>query len=99
MTSHDEKRPTLQDLWRVAAAILGIVAVVQELRKPEDQRTWHGAVAGLVPYDFRRPTPSRLRETYWNPEGSVVSPKLWGVGWSPNFAVLKDRILALKPGH
>lgn len=78
----------LKDIWRLLLAIVGVVAIVQELRKPEEERTWHGDVAGLVPYDFRMPTVSRLRDTYWNPEGPVVSTKVFGVGWAPNFGAL-----------
>jgi len=39
-------------LLRAALFFLTLAAVAQELGKPEDQRTWHGKVAG-VPYDFR----------------------------------------------
>jgi hypothetical protein len=46
----------------VAAVALVAAAVVKELRKPPAERTWHGRVAGVVPYDFRRPTVARLRE-------------------------------------
>ena len=40
--------------------ILGVIAVAQELRAPTEPRTWHGKVADLVPYDFRRPTGERF---------------------------------------
>jgi hypothetical protein len=43
-------------------------AVIQELRKPAELRTWHGAVAGLVPYDLRMPTAGRVRERLWAPD-------------------------------
>jgi hypothetical protein len=38
---------------------MGLVAaaVYQELQKPPEERTWHGRVARVVPYDFRMPTP------------------------------------------
>jgi hypothetical protein len=84
-----KKRPTPRDLWKLALAIIGVVAIVQELRKPPDQRTWNGKVAGFVPYDFRKPTLDRFRETYWNPEGSLLSGKAWGVGWAPNLGAVK----------
>lgn len=89
----EKSRSTLQNLWRFALFMVGVAAVVQELRKPEDQRTWHGNVAGFIPYEFRKPTAERLKATYWNPEGSVVSPRMWGVGWSPNFGAIKQRLL------
>lgn len=90
-----ERRVTPQDIWRVALALLGVVAVVQELRKPPEQRTWHGKVADVVPYDFRMPTIDRFTDTYWNPDGPVVSSKFWGVGWSPNFGAIKQLLQGL----
>jgi hypothetical protein len=91
-TIHDDQRKkgsTARNLWRLALLIVGVVAVAQELRKPREERTWHGKVADLVPYDFRKPTRERLRETYWNPGGPMISGKVWGVGWAPNFAAVK----------
>ena len=85
-------RPSIQDLWRLLLALIGVIAVVQELRKPADERTWHGKVADIFPYDFRMPTVERFKETYWNPEGPLVSGKVWGVGWAPNFGALKGLI-------
>jgi hypothetical protein len=82
------KMPSIKDIWRLALAILGVIAIVQELRKPSDERTWHGNVANVVPYDFRMPTVGRMRSTYWNPEGPIVSGKVFGVGWAPNFGAL-----------
>jgi len=75
-------------VWRLVVAAIGVIAIVQELRKTPDERTWHGKVADVVPYDFRLPTVERVRSTYWNPEGPVVSAKAFGVGWAPNFGVL-----------
>ena len=79
---------SVRDIWRLLLAIIGVIAVVQELRKPQDERTWHGKVGNLVPYDFRVPTMERLRDTYWNPEGPILSGKVFGVGWAPNFGAL-----------
>lgn len=84
-----KKRFTVRDMWRLLLAIIGVIAVVQELRKPAEERTWQGKVADLVPYDFRMPTVGRVRATYWNPEGPMLSGKVWGVGWAPNFGVVK----------
>jgi hypothetical protein len=83
-------RRGLKDLWKLFLAVVGVIAVVQELRKPPDQRTWHGTVGNLVPYDFRKPTFDRFRETYWNPDGPIVSSKLWGVGWAVNVGAVKS---------
>jgi hypothetical protein len=85
---NERRMLNVRDLWRLLLAIIGVVAVVQELRKPQDERTWHGKVADFVPYDFRMPTIERVRDTYWNPEGPIVSGKVFGVGWAPNFGGL-----------
>lgn len=87
-----DKRSGVANVWRLLLAIVGIIALVQELRKPAEERTWHGKVADFVPYDFRMPNVDRMRETYWNPEGPLLSSKVWGVGWSPNFGALKKLI-------
>lgn len=85
----DEKRmSTIRDIWRLALAIIGVISIVQELRKPSDERTWHGKVADFVPYDFRTPTMGRMRSTYWNPEGPIISGKVFGVGWALNLGAL-----------
>ena len=77
-------------IWLTVAA-----AVYQELRKPPTLRTWHGKVGGVVPYDFRIPTPERLRRAYWDPESDVVfSEHVWGVGWAVNFPVLARKLVA-----
>lgn len=87
MDQQNKKRTfKLRNLWRLALAVIGVVAVVQELRKPAAERTWHGKVADFVPYDFRIPTVDRLRSTYWNPEGPVLPGKAFGVGWAVNLA-------------
>jgi hypothetical protein len=69
-------------------AVIGVIAVVQELRKPKEERTWHGEVA-IFPYDFRMPTVERVKTTYWNPGGPMFSAKVFGVGWAPNFGFFK----------
>jgi hypothetical protein len=72
---------------KIALVALGVTAaaVAKELRMPRDERTWHGAVAGFVPYDFRRPTARRMRERWWNPEAPYLTPRMFGVGWDLNF--------------
>jgi hypothetical protein len=95
----DERRvSTVNKYWRLALAIIGLIAVIQELRKPPDQRTWNGKVADLVPYDFRMPTVERVRGTYWNPEGPIISGKVFGVGWAPNFGAMNKIIGGWRAG-
>lgn len=79
----------LRNLRRlVRAAVFGLVvaAVATELSKPAEERTWHGKVLDVVPYDFRPPTLQRFREAYWNPDSdSLFSDRVFGVGWAVNF--------------
>ena len=83
-----KKASAITKAWRIALAIIGVVAIVQELRKPANQRTWQGKVADLVPYDFRKPSLERIRNTYWNPEGPILPGKVFGVGWAVNAGAL-----------
>jgi hypothetical protein len=64
---------------------LTIAAVASELSKPEAERTWHGRVLDVVPYDFRFPTWQRFRDAYWNPASDrLFSDRVFGVGWAVN---------------
>ena len=70
-----------------------IAAIYQELKKTPEERTWHGKVAGTVPYDFRVPTIERFREAYWDPENErVFSDKVIGVGWAVNIPVAARKL-------
>jgi hypothetical protein len=67
--------------------LLGLTAaaVAEQLRKPESERDWHGALGGVIPYDFRPPTIERLRATYWAPEtDELFRPHAFGIGWGLN---------------
>ena len=92
-----KKMSNITNIWRLALAILGVIAIVQELRKPSNERTWHGKVADFVPYDFRMPSIGRVRNTYWNPEGSILTGKVFGVGWAPNLGALTRMAGNLRP--
>jgi hypothetical protein len=75
----------LRRLIRLTAVSLVVAAVATELAKPEAERTWHGMVVGVVPYDFRPPTWERIRGAYWNPESErLFSDRVFGVGWAIN---------------
>ncbi len=87
-----KKRSTVKNLWMAALAVVGVIAIAEQLRLPKEERTWHGKV-GFVPYEFRRPTVDRFKKTYWNEEGPIVSPRLWGVGWAVNVAAIKKRVM------
>ncbi len=82
----------MKNIRRVASLIgigLLIASVAKELRLPPAERTWHGQVAGIVPYDLRIPTVARIRAALWNPDNpSVLVPTAFGVGWSVNLSAL-----------
>ena len=86
----------MKDLISTARTIFWvalIAAIYQELRKPPEERTWHGKVMGSIPYDFRVPTFERLREAYWDPQTDrVFSDRVFGVGWAVNIPVAARRI-------
>ena len=82
--NNGRKRSKLRDLIKLVLAALAIAAVIKELRKPAEDRTWHGDVLNFVPYDFRRPTMERFKEVTWNPEGPLFTPRVFGVGWGVN---------------
>ena len=88
----DRRHGGFQRLFRLVTFGLVVAAVVKELRTPSEERTWHGVVAGFVPYDFRRPTVARFRERVWAPDNEhLISPHVVGVGWTVNVG----RVVAL----
>ena len=75
----------LNTVVMMLSLFLVVAAINDQLRKPAEQRTWHGTVFGF-PYDFRMPTIERIQETMWNKNTSrVLMPHTFGVGWSINF--------------
>lgn len=86
----------LSALARCIALALFAIAIGQELRKPPEEREWHGRIAGIVPYDFRLPTVQRIREAYWNPDSPhVFTDRVLGIGWAINLPVLYERLRSL----
>ena len=86
----------LLNLLRMLAWVALVAAIYQELRKPPEERTWHGKVAGSIPYDFRVPTIAKLREAYWDPSSDrVFSEKVIGVGWAVNIPTAARKISAI----
>ena len=83
----------LAKLVRSLAWLALFGAVYQELRKPAPERTWHGKVLGVIPYDFRVPDLRRLRDAYWDPSTDrVFSEHVFGVGWAVNIPAAIRRI-------
>ena len=70
-------------LSTLVAMLVG-AALIDQLRRPAEERTWHGRIVG-IPYDFRPPTLERVRTTLWNKDNpSLLAPHAFGVGWSIN---------------
>ena len=81
-----------------AALVLTGWALLQELAKPRAERTWTGTVAGVVPYDFRRPTLERFRQRVWAPDNPrLIVPHVFGVGWTVNLGRLVRLVRSADP--
>jgi hypothetical protein len=81
---------------KVVAFGLLVAAVVQEAAKPRAERTWHGRVLGVVPYDFSPPTWDRIRRAYWNPEDDrLFTDRVLGLGWAINLHRARELLLDL----
>jgi Family of unknown function (DUF5808) len=79
-----KQRSRLDNIIAGVAVGAALIAIRQELSKSPSERGWTGKV-GPIPYDFRPPTPSRIRERYWNPnDDRILVPQLFGVGWTIN---------------
>jgi steroid delta-isomerase-like uncharacterized protein len=77
--------------WMVPVSLVG-AAVARELRKPAAERTWHGRLFGLVPYDFRPPTLERVKAAIWNPRDSrIFTEHALGVGWGLNLYQVREQ--------
>ncbi|HVX30686.1 MAG TPA: DUF5808 domain-containing protein [Nitrolancea sp.] len=81
----------LSRLVRNIGFLLLGAAIVDQVRRPADERTWTGQIS-IFPYDLRMPTLARLRERYWNPDDErIFTPQFFGVGWSINVAQILKR--------
>jgi hypothetical protein len=73
---------------RLVAFGLVVAALIDQLRRDPEERTWEGSVAGIVPYDWM-PTLERARSRWWNTDDErLFVPQVFGVGWTINFARL-----------
>jgi hypothetical protein len=74
---------------KLVAFGLVLAAMIDQLRRDPEERTWEGSVAGIVPYDFRMPTLERARSRWWNTgDDRLFVPQVFGVGWTINLARL-----------
>ena len=66
---------------KVAVAAVFVATAVYAVREKKPRGVFYG-----IPYDFRVPTPERIRERLWNPDDPrVLTPMVFGAGWSINF--------------
>jgi hypothetical protein len=73
-----------QALFWISIALVA-TAVLDQVRRPAGERTWHGAVLGFVPYDLRPPSLRRFRDAWWNPDDPrLFTPRDLGLGWALN---------------
>ena len=83
--AHKTKNKLVRTVLGIGVTSLVSAAIVDQLRRPVGERTWHGTILG-IPYDFRLPTSEKLRNTFWNQETSeIFLPHAFGIGWSINF--------------
>ena len=75
-------------LVQMAALLIFVQALREQLARPPEERTWHGRI-WLVPYDFRIPSLGNLRDAYWNPDSErLFTDRVFGIGWAINVAHL-----------
>lgn len=89
------QQPNAKQLLKFLAMALAAAALIKEWRLPKEERTWHGTVAGFVPYDLRKPTVDRIKSTFWDPDGSIVVSRPFGVGWTINFGAIVSKLRSL----
>lgn len=91
-----DRRGKVRAAVTLGTTVLSAVAVGRELRRPKKERTWQGNI-GVVPYDFRAPTPKRIKRSLWAPDDPrVFVPRAFGIGWSVNFAAVWRGIKKLR---
>ncbi|HXT38123.1 MAG TPA: DUF5808 domain-containing protein [Chloroflexota bacterium] len=53
-----------------------------------------------IPYDWRPPSMARIKQRSWNPnDRRVLTPKMFGWGYSINFYELGRRLGIIRPGR
>jgi hypothetical protein len=106
----DLRALVLEKLGTGAAEPSNVAAVLDELGAPEtlaaslaesigtrNPSPLSGSLLG-VPYELRLPTAERAALRFWNPEEPrLFVPRLFGVGWTLNFASLAVRLGFIRP--
>ncbi len=95
MRRRKRKRSSSRNFFKLLAAALAIAAVIKELRLPKEERTWHGALGGFVPYDFRMPSVDKIKTSMWNPDGAIIVDRPFGVGWTLNIGAVVAKVRSM----
>lgn len=85
------KRSLLQNLATTVAVGFAGVAILKDIRESTGHRFLHGEMVGFVPYDFRKPSVQRIRQRLWDPSGPLLTPQVFGVGWTVNLGAVVAR--------
>ena len=73
---------------RVVTSLFAVATVIYAIQT----RRSHGRFL-RVPFEFRVPTPGRVRQRVWNPDDdSVLTPQVFGVGWTLNLYQVARRL-------
>lgn len=71
-----------------ALALVGL-GIADQLKRPSGERTWHGKIWGVIPYDFRVPSLEKLARSMWDPgDERVLKDRAFGVGWDLNLGAV-----------
>ena len=74
---------------KLAAAFLlvNLAAAIHAARSGRPR----GSLLGM-PYDFSLPTPGRARDRLWSRDAKIVTPPVFGAGWSLNLREIGRRL-------
>ncbi len=81
----------LRRIIQIGAVLLTAAALIKEFTQPRGLRVGEGRVFGL-PYSFRLPKLADLRTRYWNAEGTMLAPPLFGIGIYPNLPAIARQL-------
>ena len=74
--------------FRMVTSVFAVATLIYAIRTKRS----HGRFL-RVPFEFRVPTPSRVRQRVWNPDDdSVLAPQVFGVGWTLNLYQVARRL-------
>jgi hypothetical protein len=77
-------------MWKLVAVVLALIVPPLLLRLFGQSLT--GKALG-IPYDFRPPTPGRLKDTLWNRSTTdLLVPHVYGWGYSLNLRAVGHRL-------